>query len=289
MTQDRIRICIKQAGIIYKVTSIYLLSDGSFKLDVPYCKHENGLIRKVAFPAETYEQMKTIVSKDKITQAFHVKNRPQLSVHASGFVQFSGGGIISGIDKKTGLAKGMALQSVPLSTPICTGPTCGVLVWGLRKGFDTLEKTSSIDLVYSEEDFAPRIFPGDVNVNTYQVEVWVFPYDDYYIRTFGVGASGEELMRLSFPNFLHHPNKVFVMRVIHLKAINSFLAIMTSKVHTGFTDQSEFGFLLGGPSEKSTANPNEWIVMNAISPISAIGSWDEMLPTLDYPASLLQG
>ena len=65
-------------------------------------------------------------------QKFKSNAKIKLSIHQSGFTQFSGSGVISGINQKTGEIKGLGLQSKPLSTPINTGPTFGIVLWGLE-------------------------------------------------------------------------------------------------------------------------------------------------------------
>lgn len=55
--------------------------------------------------------------------------RVKLSHHKSGFIQFSGDGILSGREEN-GDPKGIGVQSWPLDTP-ATGPSFGITFWGL--------------------------------------------------------------------------------------------------------------------------------------------------------------
>ena len=107
--KDTFRICLQEEGVDYKVTSIYLSNDGSFKIDVPYCNiKQDGLIVKVPITSADEEK----IPYDKMIKVVLNSNRPQLSIHASGFVHFSGPGITSGIDPETGKSKGMGLRSL---------------------------------------------------------------------------------------------------------------------------------------------------------------------------------
>jgi hypothetical protein len=140
--KDRIRICIKEGKDSYKVTSIYLKSDGSFKLDFPYCEHKEGLLTKLSLPPNVYCKKESYVSYEE-RETFLVKNRPQLSVHTSGFVQISGPGIKSGIDQ---------------NTQIRTGPTCSVLFWGLKNGYEKVVKPQTINYFIPDSAFTARVF-----------------------------------------------------------------------------------------------------------------------------------
>ena len=176
--ETRFRICIEHENKIYKITSIYLLADGSFKVDVPYCKHDRGLLQKIRFPDKEYSRMRSFVPRNQV-QEFLVKNRPQLSIPSSGFVQFSGPGIKSGFNRATGEPKGLGLWSVPLTRPVRSGPTCGTYVWGISKGFERLETPQNFDIIYKDNEFTQRFFDGDVETNSYQIEIWVFPPAHY--------------------------------------------------------------------------------------------------------------
>ncbi len=278
---NRIRICINDEEINYKVTSIYLLSDGSFKIDVPYCNHEEGVIEKFHLPEDFYGKTTSLVSNEE-RESFFIKNRPQLSIHASGFVQFSGKGILSGIDKNTGKPKGLALNSNPLSSPISFGPTCSILLWGLSKGYDVANKAESINYIIPGKAFKSRIFDDKEIIHSYQIEIWVFPLNEYYLNAIQTDANGKEFIILKFPNYLLAPGSSFVMGVIRLKNINSFLALLPSRVHVQQSEESDFGFYLSSPSEK--IKEGGWKALHAFSPVPKQGNHFSAVnfPYLDY-------
>lgn len=275
--KDRMRICVREGDIHYKVTSLYLMSDGGFKLDVPYCSHERGAVEKWNIPENAYSKMHFSIPRSEAT-SFIVRNRPQLSIHPSGFVQFSGPGITSGIDKETGKHKGLAIQTLPLTTPINTGPTCGVVFWGLKEGYATTDKFDDLNFVIPKEVFAYHPTKKGEEANAYHLEFWVFPADEYYERTIRKDPLGNEYMALRFPNFLPAPNTAFVMRVVRLKSIRCFLALLPRATHTKFAAVSPFGFHLNSPAEKTAKG---WTSLHAMSPIPDGYLTEQDLPSLD--------
>ena len=258
MSVDRINVGIKQNGKIYKVFSIYLMKDGSFKVDAPYCKHKKWLVARSSFdygggmhPAIT-------------VQEFSSNNRPQLSIHTSGFVQFSGKNINSGINPETGEIKGAGLHSNPLFAPISSGPTFGIQLWGIEEGFELSSKENECDIVYEKDDFIiKKIKPAD-KLNTFLIEGWVLPPNDRLAHMCMWKKQGKEKITLSFPRYIPCPGAVFTLDVIRLKNTSSFIALNPFITDTGFATDHPFGFLLGGPSEQSKDNPKKRISMNLI-------------------------
>lgn len=260
MQKDRIRLCIEKDGTIYKLTSIYLLKDGSFKIDVPYCNYNKGSITKFRM---RYGPRYSEISEDRWVQEFTLTNRPQLSIHASGFVQFSGKGIISGIDKSTGKVKGAGLQSAPLTTPIQSGPTFSVQIWGLQH-FDKKPSKSSEDFIYIEKDFTLRENMKGGMPNTYLFEGWIFPSELYskYIKN----VSGYEEITMIFPHYRPSPYAIFTLRVVRLYSVKSFIAILPIFTDTKFPIKNNFGFIINTPSEQSRKSDGEAEMMFAIFP-----------------------
>src|SRR3989344_8478038 len=145
MAVNIIKIGIKINGKIYRVFSIYLMGDCGFKVDVSsYYKHKKYLIVRSSFDYGGG------MHKAFPVQEFFSSNRPQLSIHQSGFVQFSGKKITSGIDSKTGIIKGIGLHSNPLHTPIISGPTFGVQLWGIEEGFNLSSREDECDIIYGK-------------------------------------------------------------------------------------------------------------------------------------------
>ena len=251
----RKRICVEKDGAIYKITSIYLLKDGSFKIDIPYCPFSEGSITKYA---PKYGTRSYTITKQELKLDLKVSKRPQLSMHVSGFVQFSGPGIRSGIDPNTDIARGVGVYSSPLTTPIRSGPTSIFVIWGLES-FDTTTTLSKEDILIKYEDFYAQIGTSgkkraeDVDFNSLAFHLFVFPeeYQDKIVES----SSGEK-MNLHLPNYQDEDDgvvgKTFVFSICRLHTISSFLGILPFKLWTGFPDKAPFGFELGSPSGLDT-------------------------------------
>lgn len=250
----RIKICIKKDHEIYQTTSLYFMSDGSFKIDVPYCYYDEGLLIK--FPVD-YSKRDYALPVDETRQKFKAENRPQLSIHASGFVQFSGTKIVSGIDPETGNPKGIGIFCSPLITPIVSGPTMGCLIWGINH-YQKIDSINDECLVISDADFINRIYRDAKKrgvertiLNTYTLEFFVFP-EEYSKLIFP--TSGGEMMTFRFWNYYECPGSIFTFPVVRLKNHSSFLGILPFKTYSGWPSKSAYGFHLGSPSGTDTKN-----------------------------------
>lgn len=250
----RVRICILKNGVIYKITSLYLLKDGSFKIDVPYCPFEGGVVTK--FSPKYGERRQTLL----LNKSFGLTKRPQLSVHASGFVHFSGPGIKSGIDEDTKLAKGAGVYSAPLYNPITSGPTCIILLWGIEN-FEIIDQLTKEDLVIKEEYINKQfgiIYEDKIEnvvLNSYSFHLFVFP--ETLEEKIFIGKNGEEA-RVYFPHY-YDSGRVgaeFSFSVFRLENINSFLGLIPFKTYTEFPNKIPFGFQMSGPA--GTNKPNLW-------------------------------
>ncbi|PIR87576.1 MAG: hypothetical protein COU10_03900 [Candidatus Harrisonbacteria bacterium CG10_big_fil_rev_8_21_14_0_10_45_28] len=259
MSAKVIKIGIKEGDTIYKATSIYLLSDGSFKVDVPYCKYDKGLIIKIKIGYGGGMHV------GRFEEEFSISDRSQLSVHTSGLIHFSGKGILSGIDEN-GKIKGVGVKSLPLNTPISDGPTFGIQIWGLEKGFEKYLKKEKCDIVYGPKDFIVRKDNPEDELNTYILEGWILPPNKRLMSYCITKENSKEKITLSFPQYIHSPGAIFTLDIIRLKKLNSFIGIGPFTTNTGFALNHPYGFILSGPTEPSKDNPKERMAMFAISP-----------------------
>lgn len=277
MSNKRVRLCIEENGKLYKTTSIYLLNDGSIKIDVPYCTFTEGAVAKlpISYGGKSYTPY------TKIVQMFSTNNRPQLSIHASGFVQFSGPGIRSGINDLTGEYKGIALQTFPLTTPIQSGPTFGIQLWGLKDKFERLNLIDKkTDIIFKPKYFIIRKYSSDDNnFNTYIFECWIFSEKEVGELIYK-DADGDEVITMRFTNYRFAPCTPLTLKVVRLKTIGGFIGIHTVKAHTGFADKSSFGYILGSPSEPSESERGLFNVLMSFYPPTLFK--DEDLTSLDH-------
>src|SRR5438876_650953 len=158
-------------GIARKITKVVPHSDGGFSVVVPYHKAQSGWLFKLQVDYEILGESTFPISKE-----YSADDRVKLTYHPSGFVQFSGekpGKIVSGLDPSTGKPKGLGILSNPLSSPIQTGPTFGIVAWGLSD-FESLAKDSDDVLTFrAEETYFRGCSPG--TENGIHIEGFVFP------------------------------------------------------------------------------------------------------------------
>lgn len=265
-------ICVEEDGVLYKVSKIFISNDGSFGLDVPYCQYDQGALIKIP---TTYAEKESI-PYDKIIQGFSSKNRPKLSIHASGFVQFSGNGIISGRDEN-GDPKGLALLSRPLTDPVRSGPTFSITCWGFHSGFETIDKLSKNTFVYDKSIFQEQ-HPGTV-MNSFVLNGWILPFDDTHKESnIWKSDEGDEMIMAIFKD--NKKSFATPMMIIRLPTVNAIIGLLPQFCETEFPKQDPFGFVLSSPTEQSKTDPNTWFGMLCMFP----GPKKTKYTFLDYAA-----
>lgn len=130
-------------GKYYKVFKVGFGGDGSYYVTAPYHPLDKAILGK--FPVN-YALGRPVTLREAIKKATLLasldddENRLKLSHHPSGFIQFSGSGIVSG-RKEGGGPKGIGVTSWELSNPTF-GPSFSVLFAGPdrlgREGLPTL-------------------------------------------------------------------------------------------------------------------------------------------------------
>lgn len=253
---NRVRICLEENGIFYKITSIYLLNDGSFKIDMPYYPYKNGLIVKFIYK---YGPKNSIITENELRQKLSSTNRPQLSIHSTGFTQFSGPGVRSGIDKSTGLAKGVGVYSAPLDKPVESGPTFVILFWGV-KNFEKISKLKKDDILITQDNLINRPNSNSLGFNTYIFEGYVFHqrFEKYvWIK------NNREEATIGFPQYRESPGAIFTFPIIRLKNHKSFIGILPFRTSTMLPKKEESGFNFSGPggSDSPVGNGEVNIIM----------------------------
>jgi len=245
---DENYVLLKQEDLTYKIFKITPHSDGGFNVLMPYCKVKKGYISK---HDKNYSKKVQYIGQDEMIQEFSVDRDTKLSIHRSGFIQFSGQGIISGIDPVTGKSKGISVQSSPLTHPIKSGPTFTLVFWGLPS-FEkfTKVKRRANTIVFEEDDLYLRYYlehPG----TDYESIDW----DSFVIEGFFFGNEmlphvkkvGEEYkITLKFPKFMV-PGTVFTLKVIFIENSPGFIGLLASRVCTSH-EGSETGYILSGPT-----------------------------------------
>ena len=105
-------------GKYYKICKIIYGKDRSIFITSPYHPSKKAIIIQAKIndaDAKTYIKIENAVD---VAFFDDDEKRLKLTHHTSGFIQFSGEGIISGIDKNTGKIKGIGINSWPLENPV---------------------------------------------------------------------------------------------------------------------------------------------------------------------------
>ncbi len=233
-------IVLEVAGQKYKISKITLHSDGGFDFHFPYHDIKTGMLYKTT---HDYTQDESHTAFEELKEKFRASSKVKLSIHKSGFTQFSGPNITSGLHWFTNKPKGLAVHSTPLTHPISTGPTFSMTIRsfdGFAKYTGAPKKRENV-LMFS----ADKIYNGSIQSNLYVLEGFVFTHELLSkIRQ----INGERYLKLRMSQF-EVPNAEFFFRIIYLKKIENFLAISIRKVELNSDDEGlgELIYSICGP------------------------------------------
>jgi hypothetical protein len=171
-------IAIRPSGgqPLRKITKVVDLNGDGFSVLAPYHKTKTGFLCKLPIDQSKFKQGPNPVAWAN-TVAFTADDKVKLSYHTDGFAQFSGestGRIISGIDPATGEPKGLGLFSNPLTSPITSGPSVGVTVWGMEEFEEAKEQDRPL-MFEADEFYYRRCTPE--NANAWALSIYAFPVD----------------------------------------------------------------------------------------------------------------
>jgi len=223
-----------------RVTKVLTYPDGGFAVFAPYHSSRSGYL--LMYDANYMPRLQW-VGPGATVKEYTAQDRVKLSYHGDGFVQFSGAGssIVSGRDE-AGNPRGMGLLSQPLTSPITSGPSVGLTLWGLDGFEEHLRRKSGEEVIhFGEADFVGGQYspPG---WNAYCLEFFVLPnVPSEALRSQG----GHFRAALQFFNF-EVPGTIFVLHLLPLQAYNNMLGVLARRVCQHFAAAS--GFSLAGPS-----------------------------------------
>jgi len=273
-------LCIKENGSIYKIISTCSnKKDGSLNVFFPYCKESKSYIFRHLYK---YSGGITKVNKDQITKEYIVDKTTKLSIHRSGFVQLSGNGIISGIDRTTGLPKGVGVFSSPLDTPVDSGPTFSFQCWGISEQFELLKKQDK-DCQYiildRNKDFTEKLILKDRKTNCYSFEFFIFPKE---ANSFVFEHENKPFINHKIANYIFQPGAQFTHPVLDIKFFKEVVCVFPSLTQVDFS--SSFGYMLNSPGGADTINDESKTGNNfhLICPRSAISTKGDNVEKLEY-------
>ncbi len=123
-----IAMCVD--GQLRKITKVLFGRDGSYMVMVPYHSADKGILFKMPITyVSTVDKPYEVPYSDVIDAGDVEERQIKLSHHRSGLIQFSGKGVISGLDEQ-GRPRGIGIQSWPLDNP-SPGPSFGITFLGV--------------------------------------------------------------------------------------------------------------------------------------------------------------
>jgi tetratricopeptide (TPR) repeat protein len=163
-------------GTRYKLCRVLLTEDGSYFVTVPYHRSEKVWLsrRRLNYPNPNAVAEQKPLEVALLDDDDH---RLKLAHHADGLVQFSGHGIVSGLDE-SGQPRGMGLRSFPLTRPT-SGPACGITIMN-PVAFKQADQSRTGDIVFRERQlFSAPTDTGLVIEVFYFAGLWRrFIYED---------------------------------------------------------------------------------------------------------------
>lgn len=213
------------------------------------------------------------VPENGLIVRYSASDRVKLSYHVDGFVQFSGENpqtIISGRDPVTKEPKGMGYESYPLATPITSGPSVGMTIWGLDEYLDVgHSKKNEHVLVFRQDKMNCVDHPSVCTGYT----VGIFVYNESSDLSNVVTKNRFKRRNYSIPG---SPYTEFVA-YLPLANKSVFLGVIVQRVRVNFPTRS--GFILGAPVDRKSHHGSTGVVMQACYP-----NFTRMLPvdSLDY-------
>jgi hypothetical protein len=258
-------VCIKENGVIHKVVSVKSGSDGSINVLFPYSNNKEAYVFQYT---HSYKPGIVKIPKECVVKDYIVNEESKLSIHKSGFVQLSGRGIISEINKLDGKPGGIGLFSNPLDYPVFTGPTFGFQCWGVGNNFSKLTKykNNTQYIILDSNDFYPEIIKenGEKKINSYALEFWIFPKQaNNHVYEF----DKKPFINHVIGNYIYEPGVNFTHPVLDINGFDGVLALLPKKHWCQYADESNSGYILSSPGglgskyEKSTKTKNSFMLI----------------------------
>jgi hypothetical protein len=227
-----------------KITKIIGLNGGGFSVLAPYHNAKRGFLYKLPFDPKTDLQPGERQVPYAECIGFTARDRVKLSYHTDGFAQFSGetpGKIISGRDQVTGEPKGLGLFTRPLTSPIRTGPSVGVTIFGIGDFEAVRERDKPI--IFEPSDFYYRgATPEDADA--WVLSIYAFPIAVTPPVRF---RNGNLLLDVALEGLNPPWVSVIELKVVHLPTERVFLGVMVN--HVKSSGRLKSGWSISGPGD----------------------------------------
>jgi hypothetical protein len=192
-----------------------------------------------------YDAPGFLVHQHSLYREYRSSYPVKLSIHGSGFVQFSRAGttgVIAGKDPQTGRARGFGYQGPPPANPARSGPMFGMTAWGLGEYEDYLGPGKHSILMGRDDVYASP--PGAPGLSGYALEFWPLPR--YALPAARLRGG---LLKLANPPHPYYNNKAFEFTVLDVGNPLMILGLVVTKFAPLWEAPS--GMTLSGPSDLS--------------------------------------
>ncbi len=152
MAYGNYRILYQKDGLTYKLCRVSFSKDGSYFVTAPYHPFDKAALMILTVNYATQHMLVAMEDAVDIASLDDDRKRLKLSHHVSGLVQFSGEGVISGVNEE-GKIKGIGVQSWPLYEPM-GGPAFGLVIRGVEQ-FERHDGFPGQACVFQHHDLTP--------------------------------------------------------------------------------------------------------------------------------------
>lgn len=167
MTYGNYTVLYAKGGIHYKICKIFFGADGSYYVTSPYHPVQKAVLMKMTVNYSLHQIVVPYEELIDVASADDDEKRLKLSHHPSGFIHFSGEGILSG-KNSDGTIKGIGVESWPLTDPV-SGPAFGITLLGVDQ-FDQAATLKGSSCIFSSEEVTPV-----PDANGFLLEGFYFP------------------------------------------------------------------------------------------------------------------
>jgi len=148
----------------YKICKIMFGSDGSYYITSPYHPDHQALLTKMTVNYAKQEMKVALEEAVEVASLDDDDRRLKMSHHPSGFVQFSGEGILSGRNAD-GTIKGIGVMSWPLDKPTM-GPAFGISIRDIER-FEKANKIRDQKCIFKHDEISPVPEPYSLALEGY--------------------------------------------------------------------------------------------------------------------------
>lgn len=258
-------IIIESGGKRRKFAKLLFTGDGSYSLTAPYHSARKAVLFKTTVNYDTNEQL--VSFSDAVELSELDEGRLKITHHRSGFVQYSGDGVRSGLDDD-GKPKGLGVFSRPLEE-VGRGPAVNAGVQGMEELEETT-KVSKHDLIVDIDEL-----PKLPQSNGVMLELHYFKPP---IRRF-VFKDSKNRNRI---DIIHPAGFIVPMFAISAPEDCELPGLIGVELYGQQFGYGESGFSLSGPGEKERVNEKGEKIADALGCIYPRPVDFEGATSLDY-------